>query len=136
MINTICKHIRNFFEYRTVEGEYTIENGSLSPSDFLSCGDMYLIRGSRKNDGVHTHPAQDLSDETFCGSVSVMAVPKEFLELVEDIEQYCAEEGSDPSPYISESFGGYSYTRLSNEDGQGVPWQRAFRTQLDLWRKI
>ena len=43
------------------------------------------------------------------------------------------------SPYQSESFGGYSYTKASagsSDSGEGITWQKKFKSQLNQWRKI
>ena len=43
------------------------------------------------------------------------------------------------SPYMSESFGGYSYSKGASNTASGgsvVTWQDAFKTRLAPWRKI
>ena len=41
------------------------------------------------------------------------------------------------SPYVSESFGGYSYTKRSGSDSGSVGgWQEAFKARLSPWRKL
>ena len=40
------------------------------------------------------------------------------------------------SPYQSESFGGYSYTKASASNGDQVDWKTVFRSRLNRWRKI
>ena len=136
LITQICRHIKNYFEYEFHPGSYTVSDGKISPCDFLIEGDFYRISGSRYNDGVHRHPASDLKDESFDGIVSLMALPDGFLKTVSEIESYCSSDDTSASPYLSESFGGYSYTRLTGSDGVGIPWQRAFKSRLNEWRKI
>ena len=71
-----------------------------------------------------------------------MRVPPDVLSLLDDINDYEAEYGAvNLSPYQSESFGGYSYTKasrgqLGNNSGAVVTWRDAFASRLNKWRKI
>jgi hypothetical protein len=67
-----------------------------------------------------------------------MAIPKDFLALAKEIEDWQAKYGDVlNSPYTSESFGGYSYSKASGKNGGGaVTWQDAFATRLNLYRRI
>lgn len=136
MLTLICSHIKNFFPAETRRGEFVISNGEISPSDMLNDGDCYLISGSYKNDGVHRHPAQKLTDESFNGEITLMSPPREFLDVCDEIKEYCDNKGTKPSPYLSESFGGYSYTKFKDSDGGALPWQKVFKSKLNAWRKI
>ena len=40
------------------------------------------------------------------------------------------------SPYTSESFGGYSYTKATDANGAPIGWQKAFASRLNKWRKL
>ncbi len=134
MLTEICKEIRNWFEKEKFFDEFTIEGGSLE-FDALQEGQYFRIVGSVFNDGVHQYPADDLKDETFTGSVWTMAVPKEIEDLASDITAYNAEAGM-LSPYTSETWGGYSYTKAVGSDGSVIKWQTAFSDRLNRWRKI
>ena len=74
-----------------------------------------------------------------------MAVPKEVILLATEIElwqaQYGGIDSQNMSPYQSESFGGYSYTKASgnssDKTGSSVPtWQSVFGARLRRYRKI
>ena len=57
-------------------------------------------------------------DEEFYGVITPLAIPREFLNLVKEIEDYqekATKAGS--GIYQSESFGGYSYTLATNKNG-------------------
>lgn len=136
MLTEICRHIKNFFLQQSYEGEFEIKSGVISPSDFLLPGDCYLIEGSQKNDGVHVNPSARLSDECFEGRITKMNPPTEFLDICKEIERYVSEQKQDSAQYLKESFGGYSYTRFSSKDGTAIPWQSAFRSRLNAWRKM
>ena len=138
MLTEICTHLKNFFVRSEGDKHYqkgiTINDGILTPSFGIKQNQYYRIIGSTFNDGVHRFgDATDvLVDETFDGSVWIMSVPKSFLDLVSEIEEYQAKYGQ-ATPYASESFGGYSY---SKSNGAATSWQHAFSTRLNAWRKI
>lgn len=117
---------------------YAIEDGSIS-LPFLSDGQYFRIVGSTFNDGVYKHPTVFPKDETFRGAVWAMAVPPSVLTLVADIEAWQEKYGkAAESPYVSESFGGYSYTKSGGYEADGGVnnWVTAFRTRLAQWRKL
>lgn len=136
MLNEICAEIRNYFPTEKRYGNFTIKNGSISPVDFLQEGQYFRIVGSVFNDGVHQHPASDLNDESFNGSVWAMAVPPALIDLSEEIKTYADIVDANPSPFTSESFGGYSYTKATDVDGVAMSWQKAYGKRLNKWRRV
>jgi hypothetical protein len=99
--------------------------------------------GSVFNDGVYQMTDNlELADEIFDGSIWLMAIPKAFLDLVKDIEDWQKKNGSVDSaamsPFNSESFGGYSYSKGSGKSGEGTgaSWQGAYASRLNIWRKL
>ena len=135
-LTNLCAELRNYFDPEKRFGTFTISGGSISPSDFLQDGQYYRIVGSVFNDGVHRHPAHDLTDETFDGSVWAMAVPPAVVELLQKIQEFEAAAANSPTAYTSESFGGYSYTKATDENGLPVGWRSVFRSELNKWRKL
>ena len=157
MLEQLCAHIHNYFERHPVShnrivfpGTYTIENGSIS-LPFLS-GQKFRIRGSALNDGVYTYgstikdddgsKAVTLADETFNGEIWAMYPPKAVLQLAAEISDWISKYGAAAnSPYQSESFGGYSYTKASGAANTGGgastgTWQGVFSARLNEWRKV
>ena len=137
MLTEICTHLKNFFardEDKHYQKGITINDGILTPSFGLKQNQYYRIIGSVFNDGVHKFGDETdvLTDEVFDGSIWLMSVPKSFLDLVSEIEDYQVKYGQ-ATPYVSESFGGYSY---SKSDATAASWQHAFCTRLNAWRKI
>lgn len=73
-----------------------------------------------------------------------MAIPPAMLSLSEEIDAWQTKHGgvdsTAMSPYNSESFGGYSYSKSSGgsaESGGGFGgWQSAFANRLNPWRKL
>ena len=135
-LTNLCADLRNYFETKKRFGTFTISGGSISPSDFLQDGQYFRIVGSVFNDGVHRHPAHDLTDETFDGAVWAMAVPPAVVELLHKIQECEAATANSPTTYISESFGGFSYTKATDANGLPVGWKSVFKNELSRWRKL
>nr|DAM87055.1 MAG TPA: Protein of unknown function (DUF3199) [Caudoviricetes sp.] len=138
MLEQVLRHLNNWFLVDIHEGTFTVENGSIT-LPFLQANQYFRICGSVFNDGLHQYPAADLTDETFTGTVWALAVPKAVVALAEDIAAWEKKNGeAAASPYQSESFGGYSYTKRSaGSDGSTLNgWQDAFRGRLNDWRKL
>ena len=146
MLTEICAEIKNYFckDEDVIIGDFKIENGNIAPSVGLASGQYYRIVGSVFNDGVHAD-TDELKDESeFHGAVWKMRVPKEFLDLVKDIEAWQEKNGAIDSvamsPYTSESFGGYSYSKSTGRSGAdgsgGSGWQDVFASRLNMYRRI
>lgn len=142
ILEQVLYHIHNWFVYDETSGYVTIQDGSLPASVSIPEGAWYRIQGSLLNDGLHQHPATDLTDETFDGTVTTCAIPKALLLVVDDIAAWQEANGrAVDGPYASESFDGYSYTLKSdswaNSGSSGLSgWRLAFRDRLNPWRKI
>ncbi len=145
MLEQILAELHNWFRVRDGlngihPGPYTIKNGRIA-LPFLQNGQYFRIMGSVFNDGLHRYGPDmaALEDETFHGTVWALAVPKAVVELAGEIEAWQKKYGAViDSPYTSESFGGYAYTKASgagDSTGSGG-WQSAFRARLDPYRKL
>lgn len=138
MLEEILRHLNNWFLVEIREGTFTVENGSIT-LPFLQTNQYFRVCGSVFNDGLHQYPAADMTDETFAGTVWALAVPKAVVTLSEDIAAWQEKNGeAAASPYQSESFGGYSYTKRSagSDNGTLNGWQDVFRGRLNDWRKL
>lgn len=137
MLSELCHEINNYFPKKKLFGTYTIEDGTLIIPE-LQDGQYFRIVGSIFNDGVYEYPATELKDETFEGAIWAMAIPEDVIALSEKIDQWKAKyENEDAmSPYQSESFGGYSYTKASGSSGGTATWKDAFASQLNNYRRI
>lgn len=138
MLEQILGYIHNYFEREIVRGTFTISSGSINVT-FLQEGQYFRIVGSVFNDGVHQYPASELTDEVFEGEVWAMAVPPAVIALQTEIEEWNNNNNGN-SPFVSESFGGYSYTKGTSSRGNGTStplgWRDVFASRLDQWRKI
>lgn len=136
MLEKLLRHLRNWFVVPNgiQTGKFTIERGSIA-LPFLIEGQYFRIVGSILNDGVYQYPATRLRNETFTGAIWPLAIPAEIVELAEEISAW--NEKNAVSPFTSESFGGYSYTKATNgASGLPVTWQDVFRSRLNPWRKL
>ena len=146
MLTELCQEIHNWFDLSRQTGTFTISGGVLT-ADFLRTNQYYRIIGSVFNDGVHkygdTHDT--LTDETFEGAVWALGIPKAVIDLSAQIDawetKYGGTDSAAMSPFQSESFGGYSYTKAgasSTGSAASTPtgWKAVFASQLNRWRKI
>ena len=139
MLEQVLMNIRNWF---TVDGgihsgTFTIKDGGVT-LPFLADGQYFRICGSVCNDGLHQYPATDLVDEEFSGAIWELAIPPAVVDLADEIGAWQEKNGeASASPYQSESFGGYSYSKATDSaSGGAVTWQSVFKRQLSAWRKI
>lgn len=150
MLTEICQEIRNWFDRERYIGQISIEGGLVKMGGEelpIRDGQNFRIIGSVFNDGVHLKgDSKDLlEDEDFDGAVWAMAVPPAVISLAAEIDAWQAKYGGvdsvSMSPYNSESFGGYSYSKSGGGSGDGTQsaagtWQGAFAKRLNMWRKI
>lgn len=139
MLEQVLTHIHNWFQVGIYPGTYTIEDGGVT-LPFLQDGQYFRIIGSLFNDGLHQYgPSMELlQDETFNGTIWALAIPKAVVELAGEIATWQEKYGAvTASPYTSESFAGYSYTKSGGADaGASGGWQAAFRARLNPYRKL
>lgn len=148
MLTEICHEVNNYFRRDVHSQNFSVVDGNLVgiPDGFLQEGQFFLIEGSIFNDGVHKWLATtSLQDESeFSGNVWALAIPQEFQDLVAEIadwnEKYGGTDSVALSPFSSESFGGYSYSKNSgggSSDGSsdGANWKTVFASRLSKWRR-
>lgn len=162
VLTEICGYLKNWFnrrpdgrDYPKYHGEFTISQGVIrfKDGDILPMqeGQYYRILGSVFNNGVFCFSASPASetaqdtprDETFEGEVWSMAVPPDVIALDKLITDWMAENSRADSPalspYASESFGGYSYSKgggNSSVGGTGVSWVDVFGSRLVRYKKL
>lgn len=150
MISEVCLYLKNWFDwnqpkyrgsFKIVDGQISFDGGDMG----IATGQYFRIIGSVFNDGVYKFGSEDLVDEEFVGAVWLMAVPRDFLLVLKDIAdwqtKYGGVDSQNMSPYNSESFGGYSYSKSSGGSsgvsGSSVAtWQSVFRDRLWRYKKI
>ena len=139
MLTEVLRLLRNWFERDKIFGTFSVVGGVLTGAEVnIQPNQYYRIIGSVFNDGVHKQGETLTNEESFNGAVWLLAIPKEVVDLADEITQWIAANGSAlNSPYQSESFGGYSYSLKSGgASGGAVTWQSQFANRLNAWRKI
>lgn len=138
MIADVCKQLNNWFDSKRIFGTFTISGGVLIV-DGAQNGQYIRICDSVFNDGVYQYPVLNLHDETFEGAIWLLAIPSEVIKLSEEIDEWISKYSDIlNSPFQSESFGGYSYSKGSStgSDGTGTTWSDIFADRLRRWQKI
>lgn len=145
MLTQICAELKNYFssEDDRIFGDFEIIDGNITPPVSILENQYYRIVGSVFNDGVHKYgDANDvlIDEPEFNGAIWLMRVPEDVINLATEITEWQNKNGDAlASPYQSESFGGYSYTKASGS-GSGASgsysWKDAFASRLNRYRKI
>jgi hypothetical protein len=152
MLTELCQELKNWFDRDQPKwiGEITLDaSGQIKSGDeviTLQEGQYFRIVQSTFNDGVHQYPVDSFKSETFNGAIWAMAIPPQVLQLAEDIkawhDKYGNIDSAAMSPFNSESFAGYSYTKSGGGSAAGLAsggagtWQGVFASRMKLWRKI
>lgn len=134
----LCDYLHNNFEACRFIGEIKIEDGKVVGVD-LEDDRYFRIIGSAFNDGIYKFSsALELKkDEVFDGTIVIMSVPPYILDMVTEISNWeNANASSLASPYQSESFGGYSYSKATSSTGGMVTWRDVFAKRLSRYKKL
>lgn len=138
-LSDVCGELRNYFEQKRYIGHFAIQNGELllPPNINVQSGQYIRIIGSAFNDGIYTYPVNSLRDEIFDGAVWLLGGDiYQAAELTAEINEWLSKNQKVlDSPFKSESFGSYSYTKAGTE-GTAITWQSQFKSQLSRWRKL
>lgn len=154
MLTELCQYLKNWFELDQLSGKVTITDGNITVvSDSLifggrvptiQTGQYIHIEGSVYNNGVYQYGEDALTNETFEGTVWLMGIPQAVIDLDAEItawrDKYESISSPAMSPFNSESFKGYSYSKGTVSSGSGAEsalgWQNVFGPRLAPWRKI
>lgn len=151
MLTEVCAYLRNYFDRGQPKfyGAFEVKNGvieSYNDGDMgIADGQYFRIIGSVFCDGVWQYGNDTLpKDEIFNGTVWLMAVPSDVVALVGEIEawmqKYATVDSANMSPYTSESFGGYSYSKAQGSGSAGgtspAGWQDNFGARLMRYKRI
>ena len=149
MLTELCGYLRNWFDRERILGKFKIQGGVIVPENSLGelsllNGQYIRIVGSVLNDGVLLYKStgvEGLRDESFNGAIWILAIPQAVVDISKEITAWQAKYGGADSaamsPFASESFGGYSYSKGAiGTNGEGAGWVSAFGSRLSQWRKI
>lgn len=162
MLTEICGYLKNWFTRKADGTNYPVFHGSFKVSNGVITwqggallpmveGQYYRIVGGVLNNGgvflFHSAPPSGEAsrecprDEEFEGEVWSMAVPPDVIDLAKEIAAWNELNGKADStalsPYNSESFGGYSYSKGGTRSGgAGVAWSDVFGSRLTRYKKL
>jgi len=151
MMTEICGYLKNWFnrmvdgsDYPKFKGEITISDHHMNADIALLDGQYFRIVGSVLNDGVFKYSSEgisELKDETFTGEIWSMAVPTDVVALEQEIREWCDKydkaDAEAMSPFQSESFGGYSYSKgAGSNTGSNPSWISVFGSKLTRYKKL
>ena len=153
MLTEVCDFIHNYFEISQHMGEFEIAAGQIDLDGLILVGQRFRIYGSALNDGIYTYRADgiyndddtelaELTDEIFEGVIYGMGGRglREVLKISEEIAAWQEKNRTAlESPYQSESFSGYSYTKAAGSGanaGGALSWRDVFGSRLNAYRKI
>lgn len=140
MLTELCQYLKNWFvdDNDKHSGKFVISGGKIAPLFNLQEGQYFRIIGSVFNDGVHKSDETLVDEDEFKGAIWLMKIPPSIIDLDERITEWIdANKDAINSPYQSESFGGYSYSKASGSSTSGlIGWQSQFADELSRWRKI
>ena len=139
----IMKYLNNYFYNFKEYGEYSILNNTIEVKGEYLIGQYILIKDSILNDGIYKITKvendiitleENLNTELFEGYICSLSVPKDFIEICEEIKKYNSKQVK--TDIVSESFpGGYSYSK-STINGDLSSWKDVFKNELSSYRKI
>lgn len=132
-----CLETRNFFEVDIQCGSFSIISGGIALPDFISENQYFRIVGSKFNDGVYKNNPGELGKlipEDFKGAIWGMAVPPDVIDLVNRISEWEQKYFAIlNSPYTSESFDGYSYSKSADKK---TSWKSQFASEINSYRRL
>ena len=138
MLEAILQRINNYFVADIIEGVIEVADGAVTADDEpieIAENQYVRIRGSIFMDGVYKYPLELTGKEKFIGEVWLLAVPPAVVELASEITEWCV--NNKPSALVSESFGGYSYTKAASRTGNvAADWSEVFADRLKAYKKI
>jgi len=149
----VIRYLRNAFESGSEGGNFTIEDGKVALSDAYYTGEWIAITGSRLNNGVFQLSQDETGvfvlsngtdgeipkvNETFDGKIWRLALPRDFVALCLDLQNWLISPAGKPSNITKESvLGYYSKTFATSENGAPLGWIDMFSNRINSgWRKM
>ena len=150
-LEAICKELKNWFtkDKDKYFGTFTIAGGVITPSDFLKPDQYFRIVGSIFNDGVYQYrgagvPIDGLMDEEFSDG-AVWAMSGDVFKVASNLnilnDWIESNKNVIQSPYTSESFAGYSYSKSTGNNATSVnegniPLMQKINELFGRYRKV
>lgn len=156
-LTDLCAKTRNWFDDKPKHfGKFNLTD--TTTMDFLHEGQFYRIIGDVTNDSLKlsynsvvycdtidgelrlcelsTPESVEKLNGELDGAIWELSIPKDFVMLWIEIYNY-EQKNADilNSPFQSESFGGYSYSKANGSNGALTVWDN-FASDIARWQKI
>lgn len=151
MLTEICGYLNNFFVETQYVGAIDIIDGDLFCNGKkipMEAGQYFTLVNDKAKAivgvflfGTDTPNNRSIAD----GAVWIMDIPPLVLEIATDVAAWMEKNGTAESaalsPYNSEAFATYSYSKSSGADSSGssasVPiWWKSYGGRLSRWRRL
>ena len=143
MLLDVMRATNNFFAVSKIEADWQIKNNVLDLSEYKDVflnGQYLAITNSILNNNIYKltdYKISDLNDEEFRGAIYGLAPPPDFLQLVQEVEEFEKVETSQQNRRIvSERFENYSWTAATDANGQLASWQVVYKDRLRKFRRM
>lgn len=148
MLTELCAYLKNYFDYERHIGDIKIHGGVLycgNEKISMDDGQYFALFRTHQLLGVFKYGTDTLKDKELQGAVWLMDIPQAVTDLADEIEawnaKYAGVDGVLNSPYQSESYANYSYTKsggmgYGGSGNKPITWQTQFAARLNPWRKI
>lgn len=146
MLTKICNYLKNFFETERIIGDVVISEGKVSVNGNaveIAKDAYFALFHQHFVTGVFKYGTDELADGSFRGAVWLMDIPKAIFDAAEWGEAWNAQHGNADSqantPFDSESFGGYAYTKAQSStsaNGSSVFNNAQFIAMILPYRRI
>ena len=131
MVMRVCRH---YFPADRMDGAWQVKGGVLAPE--VPDG-LIAVSGSMRHNGVWEVSGGKIeseTDEAWNGRVWMLAPPKEFMGLCEEIDAWREKH---PSQALkSERFGEYACEYAAGKDGTPLGWQAVFAAKLQPYKRM
>jgi len=128
-------------------GFFSLSGGEIILRGRYKAGQYILLGGSVFVDGIYKISGIDGdaysldgadTDEDWSGAVYGLAIPSDFLEIVEEIKVLQAQSSRNPNAGLvqSERFQNYSYTMATADNGLPATWKDVFSSRLNPFREM
>ena len=140
ILTTVCRSLPRFFERSSESGTFTIENEILTGNAATYLVGSYIaVTGSLINNGVYLVNDSMITlvgakNEVFQGTIYQLAIPNDFLAMVEEIQGNIETTAKVDQGITSFSFGGYSESRATTADGVVASWREVYKSRLVPFR--
>ena len=145
MLTEICGYLNNYFDVERHTGLIKIQDGIIYCSDkevAMDEGQYFALLRKNFVLGVYVFGTDELDDKEFEGSVWILDIPQSFLSITAEIQawqtKYGGSDNAAMSPFNSESFGGYTYSKGSSASStsNAVTWQDMYKSRLSKYKKV